>query len=146
MMNWIVVSFVVSVAASAAQPAWDGSQESAARSAQQYLSISGFSRIGLIHQLSSDSGDGYDVIDATAAADSLPVDWNEQATRSAKQCLSISGYSCKGLVHHPHRALETDTPQARRLMERSRPELVGSATVLKMCQGTKQKRGRRVVK
>ena len=40
-----------------------------------------------------------DVADATAAVDSLTVDWNEQATRSAKQYLSISGFSCKGLIH-----------------------------------------------
>ncbi len=98
MMNWVVVS-LAGVTALAALPAWAGSQQNAARSAQQYLSISGFSRVGLIHQLSSDAGDGYDVADATAAVDSLTVDWNEQATRSAKQYLSISGFSCKGLIH-----------------------------------------------
>jgi len=73
-------------------------QKNAVRSAKQYLSISGFSRSGLIQQLSSDAGDGYSVADATAAVDSLNVDWNEQAVRSAKQYLSISGFSCKGLI------------------------------------------------
>lgn len=73
-------------------------QKNAVRSAKQYLSIQGFSRSGLIQQLSSNAGDGYSVADATAAVDSLDVDWNEQAVRSAKQYLSIMGFSCKGLI------------------------------------------------
>jgi hypothetical protein len=96
-MNWAVVCFV-GLTVLAAVPAWADAKENAARSAQQYLSFSGFSRVGLIQQLSSDAGDGYDVADATAAVDSLNVDWNAQAVRSAKQYLSISGFSCKGLV------------------------------------------------
>lgn len=75
-----------------------GPQKNAVRSARQYLSISGFSREGLIEQLSSSAGDGYDVRDATVAVDSLAVDWNENAAKSAKQYLSISGFSCKGLI------------------------------------------------
>jgi hypothetical protein len=74
------------------------SQTSAVRSAEQYLSMTGFSREGLIEQLSSDAGDGYSVADATAAVDSLTVDWNENAARSAKQYLDMSGFSCKGLI------------------------------------------------
>jgi hypothetical protein len=73
-------------------------QNNAIRSAKQYLRISGFSRSGLINQLSTDAGDGYSIADATAAVDSLNVDWNEQAVRSAKRYLSISGFSCKGLI------------------------------------------------
>lgn len=75
-----------------------GPQNNAVRSARQYISISGFSRQGLIEQLSSDAGDGYTIADATVAVDSLNIDWNEQAVRSAKQYLSISGFSCKGLI------------------------------------------------
>ncbi|MCA7960075.1 Host cell surface-exposed lipoprotein [Burkholderia multivorans] len=74
-------------------------QNNAVRSAKQYLSMQGFSRAGLIHQLSSDAGEGFDVADATAAVDSLHVDWNQQAVRSAKQYLSMQGFSCKGLIH-----------------------------------------------
>lgn len=85
-----------------AAPTWanslTGPQKNAVRSAQQYLSLQGFSRNGLIEQLSSDYGDGYNVSDATAAVDSLNIDWNKQAVRSAKQYLSIQGFSCKGLV------------------------------------------------
>jgi hypothetical protein len=70
----------------------------AVRSAKQYLSVQGFSRNGLIDQLSSDYGDGYNRGDATAAVDSLNIDWNKQAVRSAQQYLSIQGFSCKGLI------------------------------------------------
>jgi hypothetical protein len=75
-----------------------GAQANARRSAEQYLSMTGFSRKGLIEQLSSDAGDGYDLADATAAVDSLTVDWNEQAVRSAKQYTDMMGFSCSGLV------------------------------------------------
>ena len=59
----------------------------------------GFSRNGLINQLSSSAGDGYDVADATAAVDSLNVDWNTEAVKSAKQYLSMMGFSCRGLIN-----------------------------------------------
>jgi hypothetical protein len=75
-----------------------GPKANAARSAQQYLDMTGFSRKGLIEQLSSDAGNGYDFADATAAVDSLTVDWNEQAVRSAKQYLDMTGFSCSGLI------------------------------------------------
>jgi hypothetical protein len=74
------------------------SQRNAARSAEQYLNMTGFSRAGLISQLSSDAGDRYSVADATAAVDSLTVDWNENAVKSARQYLSMSGFSCQGLI------------------------------------------------
>lgn len=85
--------------APAAPPIAVSAQDNAVRSAKQYLSMQGFSRKGLIHQLSSDAGEGYEIADATAAVDSLSVDWNQQAARSAKQYLSMQGFSCKGLVH-----------------------------------------------
>ena len=74
------------------------SQANAVRSAEQYLSMTGFSRNGLIEQLSSDAGEGYSVADATEAVDSLSVDWNENAAKSARQYLSVSGFSCKGQI------------------------------------------------
>ena len=75
-----------------------GPQKNAIRSAKQYLSIKGFSRDGLIRQLSSAAGNGYEVADATVAVDSLNVNWNEEAVKSAKQYLSIMGFSCDGLI------------------------------------------------
>lgn len=96
------LKMAAAVALVAAAPAWAVSltapQNNAVRSAKQYLSLQGFSRNGLIQQLSSDAGNGYEVADATAAVDSLNVDWNQQAARSAKQYLDLQGFSCKGLV------------------------------------------------
>lgn len=60
--------------------------------------MSGFSKQGLIDQLSSDYGNGYSVADATAAVESMTVDYNEQAARSAQNYLEMSGFSCKGLI------------------------------------------------
>ena len=75
-----------------------GPVENAIRSAESYLSMTGFSRDGLIEQLSSPYGDSYSISDATAAVDSLSVDWNAQAVRSAEQYLQMTGFSCSGLI------------------------------------------------
>jgi hypothetical protein len=74
------------------------SQQNAAAAAKNYLSLKGFSRQGLIDQLSSSAGDGYPISDATVAVDSLNVDWNAQAVRSAKDYLQLKPFSCQGLV------------------------------------------------
>ena len=94
----IAVAFAVLTAAIASAQDLTGPQRNAVRSAEQYLSMTGFSRAGLIEQLSSEYGEGYSVTDATAAVDSLSVDWNEQSVRSAKQYLDMTGFSCKGLI------------------------------------------------
>ena len=70
-------------------------QENALRSADDYISMSGFSRSGLIEQLEFE---GYSTADASAAVDSLNIDWNEQAARSAKDYVSMSGFSRSGLI------------------------------------------------
>lgn len=70
----------------------------AIRSARSYLSVQGFSREGLIEQLSSPYGEGYSRADATRAVDSLGVNWNAQAVRSARSYLSMQGFSCNGLI------------------------------------------------
>ncbi len=75
-----------------------GPQKNAVRSAKQYISMTGFSRDGLIEQLSSEYGDGYEVADATVAVDSLNINWNEQAVKSAKNYLDMTGFSCNGLI------------------------------------------------
>ncbi len=83
-------------------PTWadslTGPQKNAVRSAETYLRMQGFSRDGLIQQLSSEYGNAYEVADATAAVDSLNIDWNEQAVLSARLYLSMQGFSCKGLI------------------------------------------------
>jgi hypothetical protein len=99
-MHALKVAMIVGLFAVA--PTWAGDltgpQNNAVRSAKQYLRVKGFSRQGLIQQLSSDAGSGYNITDATVAVDSLNIDWNEQAARSAKQYLKLMGFSCKGLV------------------------------------------------
>jgi hypothetical protein len=74
------------------------SQQNAVAAAKEYLSMSGFSRQGLIDQLSSSAGNGYPVRDAKVAVDSLRVDWNAEALKSAKNYLRASSFSCQGLI------------------------------------------------
>ena len=73
-------------------------QRNALRSANSYLKMSGFSRQGLIDQLSSEYGEQFSVGDATVAVDNLDIDWNAQAARSAAAYLKMSGFSCQGLI------------------------------------------------
>jgi hypothetical protein len=93
-----VLSFAILGASISSAQNLTGPQKNAVRSANNYLSFSGFSRASLIDQLSSPYGDDYNVADATAAVNSLSVDWNAQAVRSAKQYLEIMGFSCKSLI------------------------------------------------
>lgn len=79
-------------------PPEDPQVTNARRSAQSYLDLMGFSRQGLIDQLSSEYGDQYPVDVATAAVDSLDVDWNAEAVEAAESYLEISGFSHAGLV------------------------------------------------
>jgi hypothetical protein len=79
-------------------PPEDPEVSNARRSAQSYLDLSGFSRQGLIDQLSSEYGDQYPVEVATAAVDSLDVDWNAEAVEAAKSYLELQGFSHAGLV------------------------------------------------
>ncbi|GCD89924.1 Ltp family lipoprotein [Nocardioides sp. LS1] len=72
--------------------------ENALESARNYLSFSPFSRQGLIDQLSSNYGEGYDLADATWAVSQLKVDWREQAVRSAKSYLEMTSFSRRGLI------------------------------------------------
>ena len=73
-------------------------QENALRSAQSYIEMSGFSRLGLIGQLSSEYGDSYSKADATYAVDHLHANWNAQAVRSARSYIEMSGFSRSGLI------------------------------------------------
>jgi hypothetical protein len=73
-------------------------EQNAVTAAQQYLAEgSGFSQAGLIQQLSSSAGDGYPLAVATAAVDSLTVNWNAQAVLAAKGYLQTSSFSCSGM-------------------------------------------------
>lgn len=74
------------------------SQQNAVRSAQSYLDFSGFSRQGLIDQLSSEYADQFPVEDATIAVGSLNVDWSAEALESAQSYLDLTGFSRQGLL------------------------------------------------
>ncbi|HEY3691238.1 MAG TPA: Ltp family lipoprotein [Pseudonocardiaceae bacterium] len=80
-------------------PAVPPQEQQAIGSAQNYLAVMPFSRAGLIEQLDSSAGDGYPVDVATAAVDSLTVDWNAQAATAAQAYLNVMHFSCSGLIH-----------------------------------------------
>jgi hypothetical protein len=79
-------------------PPEDPELSNARESAQSYLDMMGFSRQGLIDQLSSEYGDQYPVEIATAAVDSLSVDWNAEAVEAAEGYLEMQAFSHAGLV------------------------------------------------
>jgi hypothetical protein len=58
----------------------------------------GFSRAGLIQQLSSSAGEGFSLEDATYGVDATHTDWNAQACLSAKGYLKLEPFSHEGLV------------------------------------------------
>lgn len=71
------------------------SSQQAVAKAQDYLDYSAFSRSGLIDQLEFE---GFSTQDATAAVDSLNVDWDEQAALKAQEYLDYSSFSRSGLI------------------------------------------------
>jgi hypothetical protein len=81
-------------------PAVTSSQQQALDSAQSYLSDGqGFSRAGLIDQLSSSAGEGFSHADAVWAADHSGADWKAQAVLSAQGYLRDGqGFSRSGLI------------------------------------------------
>lgn len=70
-------------------------QRNATKTAQEYLDGQSFSRTGLISQLKFE---GYPTGAATAAVDSLNIDWNVQAANVAKDYLNGQPFSKKGLL------------------------------------------------
>jgi hypothetical protein len=93
------VTTEASTPTTAAGPVETAGQRNARLSAEQYLSMgNGFSRVGLIGQLSSSYGEGFSVADATYAVDATHTDWNAQACLSAKGYLQTSPFSHSGLV------------------------------------------------
>lgn len=75
-------------------PAVSSDQRNALRSAENYLDLTAFSRVGLIKQLEFE---GYSNADATWAVDQVGADWNEQAVKSAKNYLELTSFSRQGL-------------------------------------------------
>ena len=81
-----------------AAPAMTTSQEQAVGAAESYLDLGGFSKAGLIGQLTSEYGDGFSKADAVFAVNYLKPDWNAEAVEAAKSYLEISNFSRKGLI------------------------------------------------
>lgn len=78
-----------------AEPEFSSGQENAIDSAESYVDMSGFSRLGLIQQLKFED---FSEADATFAADHVDADWNEEAVESAGDYLDMSGFSKQGLI------------------------------------------------
>ena len=79
-------------------PSLSTAQQQAVIAAKGYLGMGGFSYQGLIEQLSSSSGDGFSVADATTAANSLTVDYNAQAVTAAQGYMKMGGFSHASMV------------------------------------------------
>jgi hypothetical protein len=84
--------------AAAQKPEMTSGQENALKSAQNYLDMSGFSKAGLIQQLSSSAGDGVSKADATFAANHVGADWNKEAVESAQRYLDLQSFSKAALI------------------------------------------------
>jgi hypothetical protein len=82
-------------AAKASAPKESPAQENARESAEKYLDVSAFSRIGLIKQLKFE---GYSDKDAAYGVDAQKADWNKQAAAKAQEYLDASSFSRSGLI------------------------------------------------
>lgn len=74
------------------------SQREAISAARSYLSFEGFSRTGLIAQLSSKYGSGFSRADAVYAVDHISVNWNVEAARSARSYMAVEAFSRSGMI------------------------------------------------
>jgi hypothetical protein len=80
------------------KPEMTSGQKNALGSAQSYIDMSGFSKKGLIQQLSSSAGEGFSKADATFAANHVDVDWKAEAVESAQSYLDMGGFSRQNLI------------------------------------------------
>lgn len=70
-------------------------QQNAVAAAKSYLSVSAFSRQGLIEQLEFSE---YTHDDAVLAVENLKISWEEQALKKAKAYLSVHAFSYSGMI------------------------------------------------
>jgi hypothetical protein len=82
----------------AEEPEMTSGQENALQVAQDYIDLSGFSKAGLIDQLSSPAGEGFSEADATFAANNVDADWNAEAVEAAEAYLDLGGMSKSALI------------------------------------------------
>ena len=88
------------VATAPAKPKETGtvSQREALDAAQSYLDTMGFSKKGLMEQLTSNYGDGFTKADAAWAIAHLKVDWNAEAVEAGKSYLETGSFSRKEMI------------------------------------------------
>lgn len=80
-------------------PALTTAQQQAVDAAQNYLDLgTGFSKQGLLKQLTSSYGNGFSEKDAEFAVSYLKPDWNAQAVEAAKGYLKLGGFSRASLI------------------------------------------------
>ncbi len=98
-----------------AAPHYSAAQEQAIIAAQGYLSDGqGFSRKGLIQQLSSPDGSGFSQHLADFAVDHVRVSWRHQAAIAAKGYVSDGeGFSYAGLVQQLESPYGSDFTQSQ---------------------------------
>ena len=111
-----------------------GPQRQAIGAARDYLSFSGFSKQGLIDQLSSKYGDGYSWPVATYAVNHIRVWWKKQAVGSAHDT-SPSHFSCSGLIDQLHSPYDDSTPTARPSTARTTPAPADPVRSCQWCEG-----------
>jgi len=80
------------------KPEMTSGQKNALESAKSYIDMSGFSKKGLIQQLSSSAGEGFSKADATFAANHVDADWKAEAVESAQSYLDMGGFSRQSLI------------------------------------------------
>jgi host cell surface-exposed lipoprotein len=80
------------------KPKMTAGQREALDSARSYIEMSGFSKRGLIQQLSSSAGDGFSKSDATYAAKHVGADWKHEAVESARSYMDMGGFSRQSLM------------------------------------------------
>jgi Host cell surface-exposed lipoprotein len=73
-------------------------EHEAVQAAQSYVDLSGFSKAGLLSQLTSKYGDGFNRADAEYGVDHVTVNWDAEAVESARSYLKITGFSRAGLI------------------------------------------------
>ena len=73
-------------------------QREALDSAKSYLEMGGFSRAGLIDQLTSSYGEGFSHADAVWGVNHAHANWNAEAVQAAKAYLGTSHFSRAGLI------------------------------------------------
>lgn len=97
-MAVFVASGAGTASARSRTPRFAAAQQNAIRAANQYLSVSAFSKKGLIQQLSSSAGSGFSKSLAVFAVNHVHVSWNKEATKAAKSYLSTQAFSRRGLI------------------------------------------------